>query len=80
MDGIERPADEAVVRATAQIMVIEKTRAYVEGTKKPIDLTNASQVAGHLMAAEVLLMEIAAAFEEPTQPERGQQPAPGEAA
>lgn len=72
------PADE-VFRAAAQVTVLEKTRAYVENTRQPIDLTNASQLAGHLMTAEVLLAEIAQAFAEPTA-EPGQHTGPAEAA
>ncbi|MGO4420639.1 hypothetical protein AB4Z54_18420 [Streptomyces sp. MCAF7] len=54
-----------ILRAAAQTVVIEAARAYVEGTKRPIDMANAGQLAGHLMAAEVLLAEIVKAFEEP---------------
>ncbi|MFD8384325.1 hypothetical protein ACFV2X_38385 [Streptomyces sp. NPDC059679] len=53
------------VRAAGQIVAIEQARAYVERTKQPIDLTNAGQLAGHLMEAEVLLAEIVTAFSEP---------------
>lgn len=54
------------IRAAEQVVVIEAARAYVAAIK-PIDMTNAGQLAGHLMAAEVLLMQIASAFEEPAQ-------------
>ncbi|MFB7219359.1 hypothetical protein [Streptomyces sp. NPDC056227] len=49
------------IRAAEQVVVIEEARAYVEGIG-PIDLTNAGQLAGHLMAAETLLMRIAELF------------------
>ncbi|WP_328920768.1 hypothetical protein OG911_30655 [Streptomyces sp. NBC_00208] len=54
------------IRAAEQVAAIEAARAYVAGIK-PIDLANAGTLAGHLMAAETLLMQIAAAFEEPAQ-------------
>lgn len=78
MDDTHRPAPEPVFRAAAQITVLEKTRAYVENTRQPIDLTNASQLAGHLVTAEVLLAEIAQAFAEPAT-EPGQHAPPAEA-
>ncbi|MFB7554064.1 hypothetical protein [Streptomyces sp. NPDC056154] len=56
------------IRAAEQVVAIEAARAYVADIGV-IDLTNAGTLAGHLMAAETLLMQIAAAFEEPT--ERG---------
>ncbi|WP_030186051.1 hypothetical protein [Streptomyces capuensis] len=56
---------EDPVRVAGQIVAIEQARAYVERTKKPIDMTNAGQLAGHLMEAEVLLAEIVEAFSEP---------------
>ncbi|MDX2732858.1 MULTISPECIES: hypothetical protein [Streptomyces] len=49
------------IREAEQVVVIEDVRAYVEGIG-PIDMTNAGQLAGHLMAAETLLMRIAALF------------------
>lgn len=49
------------IRAAEQVVVLEEVRAYVEGIG-PIDMTNAGQLAGHLMGAETLLMRIAAAF------------------
>lgn len=52
-----------IVRTAEQIAVIEAARAYVEGIG-PIDLTNAGQLTGHLMAAELLLTKITAAFAE----------------
>ena len=52
------------VRAAGQIAAIERARAYVERIG-PIDLTNAGQLAGHLMEAEVLLEQIVKAFSEP---------------
>jgi hypothetical protein len=79
MDDTARPMDDEVFRAAAQVMVLEKARAYVEGTRRPIDLTNAGQLAGHLMSAEVLLAEIVTAFAEPTT-EPGQHTPPAEAA
>ncbi|MCQ8195428.1 hypothetical protein [Streptomyces rugosispiralis] len=54
---------EAIVRTAARVMVIEEVRAYVEGMGR-VDETNAGQLLGHLMTAEVLLMRIAEAFEE----------------
>ncbi|MET9533537.1 hypothetical protein ABZY02_23735 [Streptomyces sp. NPDC006649] len=53
------------IQAAEQIVVIETARAYVAGIG-PIDLSNAGTLAGHLMAAETLLMSIVAAFEDPT--------------
>ena len=52
------------IRAAEQAVIIESVRAYVESIG-PIDLTNAGQLAGHLMGAETLLVKIAAAFAEP---------------
>lgn len=52
-----------ILRTTEQIVVIEAARAYVEQISV-IDLTNAEQLAGHLMSAEVLLMNITKAFTE----------------
>ncbi|GAA3478437.1 hypothetical protein [Streptomyces yanii] len=57
------------IRAAEQVVVIEAARAYVANIG-PIDMTNAGQLAGHLMAAEVLLMQIASAFDESTETER----------
>jgi hypothetical protein len=54
------------IRAAEQVVAIEAARAYVAGIK-PIDLANAGTLTGHLMAAETLLMQIAAAFAEPAQ-------------
>jgi hypothetical protein len=53
------------IREAEQVVVIEAARAYVANIS-PIDLTNAGQLAGHLMAAETLLMQIAAAFDDST--------------
>lgn len=54
----------------AQIIVIEAARAYVAdmAQRKPVDLDapNVGQLIGRLMSAEVLLMEIADAFDEST--------------
>ncbi|MFE7237212.1 hypothetical protein [Streptomyces sp. NPDC057580] len=50
-----------VIREAEQVFVIEEARAYVEGIGL-IDMNNAGQLAGHLMAAETLLMRIADAF------------------
>ncbi|MGP4114684.1 hypothetical protein ACTWP5_27710 [Streptomyces sp. 4N509B] len=47
-----------------QAAVIEGVRAYNEQIG-PIDPTNAGQLLGHLMGAEVLLAKVAKAFEEP---------------
>ncbi|MGW5273628.1 hypothetical protein ACWEQP_13770 [Streptomyces sp. NPDC004044] len=49
------------IREAEQVVVIEDVRAYVEGIGH-IDMTNCGQLAGHLMAAETLLMRIAALF------------------
>ncbi|WP_331746652.1 hypothetical protein OH809_45200 (plasmid) [Streptomyces sp. NBC_00873] len=49
-------------RVAEQVVAIESARAYVAEIR-PIDLANAGTLAGHLMAAETLLMQIAAAFE-----------------
>ncbi|MGW1548704.1 hypothetical protein [Streptomyces sp. NPDC002346] len=57
------------IRAAEQVVVIEAARAYVAAIK-PIDMTNAGSLAGHLMAAEVLLMQIASAFDESTETDR----------
>ncbi|MFE9060456.1 hypothetical protein [Streptomyces violaceusniger] len=54
---------EAIVRTAAQIVVIEEARAYVDAIG-PTDLTDPGRLAGHLMAAETLLMRIADAFTE----------------
>ncbi|AEM88312.1 hypothetical protein [Streptomyces violaceusniger] len=54
---------EAIVRAAAQILVIEEARAYVDAIG-PTDLNDPGRLAGHLMAAETLLMRIAEAFTE----------------
>ena len=54
---------DAIVSTAEQIVAIETARAYVEGIR-PIDMTNAEQLRGHLMAAEVLLMKIVKTFEE----------------
>ncbi|MDX2733567.1 hypothetical protein [Streptomyces sp. PA03-2a] len=51
------------IRAAEQVVVIEAARAYVANIG-PIDMTNCGQLAGHLMTAEVLLMQIAAAFDD----------------
>ncbi|MFI6653829.1 hypothetical protein ACIBI8_40440 [Streptomyces sp. NPDC050529] len=55
-------------REAEQIVAIEAARAYVAQMpqQKPIDLDapNVGQLLGHLMSAEVLLMEIAAAFDD----------------
>ncbi|MEI5032439.1 hypothetical protein RB201_04360 [Streptomyces sp. S1A(2023)] len=52
---------EPVIRAVEQAVVIEAVRAYVENIR-PIDLTDAGRLVGHLMAAETLLIEVGAAF------------------
>ena len=79
MDDTACPMDDEVFRVAARVVVLEKARAYVEGTRQRIDLTNAGQLAGHLMKAEVLLAEIVTAFAEPTT-EPGQHTPPAEAA
>lgn len=58
----DSPADD-IVRTAQQIVTLEQVRAYVASIG-PIDLTNAGQLAGHLMQAEVLLGRVAAAFTE----------------
>ncbi|MFE9003247.1 hypothetical protein ACFYOY_14045 [Streptomyces sp. NPDC007875] len=55
---------DEIVRAAAQVMVIEEARSYVEGMGR-VDETNNGQLLGHLMAAETLLMRIVTAFAEP---------------
>lgn len=55
---------DGIVRTAEQIVVIEAARTYVAEIR-PVEMTNAGQLAGHLMAAETLLMKIADAFEEP---------------
>lgn len=52
---------DPVLRAAAQVVVIEDARAYVENIR-PIDMSNAGVLAGHLMGAETLLAQIVAAF------------------
>ncbi|MFG3141001.1 hypothetical protein ACGFZA_32945 [Streptomyces sp. NPDC048211] len=56
--------DQDVVRAAAQTVVIEEVRAYVERIRSqgPIDLADTGRLVGHLMSAEVLLMNVAEAF------------------
>ncbi|MDV9195537.1 hypothetical protein [Streptomyces sp. Wh19] len=55
-------------REAEQIVAIEAARTYVASMaqRKPIDLDapNVGQLLGHLMSAEVLLMEIADAFDD----------------
>lgn len=53
------------LQAAEQAAVIEAARLYVENIR-PIDLTDAGRLVGHLMSAEVLLMEIVTAFADPT--------------
>lgn len=67
----DSPADD-IVRTAQQIVtveqktvVLEEVRAYVASIG-PIDLANAGQLAGHLMAAELLLGRVADAFTETT--------------
>ncbi|WP_206282509.1 hypothetical protein [Streptomyces rhizosphaericus] len=65
---------ETIVRTPAQVEVIEEARAYVEGMfQGRLDETNAGQLLGHLMTAELLLMRIAEAFGE-TEPTDQPQP------
>ncbi|MGW8490076.1 hypothetical protein [Streptomyces sp. NPDC055886] len=54
------------VREAARVIAIEAARAYVADIR-PIDLTNPGVLVGHLMAAETLLMDIVAAYTEPTE-------------
>ncbi|MFB7223996.1 hypothetical protein [Streptomyces sp. NPDC056227] len=54
------------IRAAEQVVAIEAARAYVAAIG-PIDMNSPGVLAGHLMAAETLLMQIAAAFEEPAE-------------
>ncbi|MGW3821829.1 hypothetical protein ACWEAF_05845 [Streptomyces sp. NPDC005071] len=49
------------IREAEQVVAIEAARAYVANLGR-IDETNCGQLVGHLMAAETLLMQIAAAF------------------
>uniref|UniRef100_A0AAU2VRC0 Uncharacterized protein n=1 Tax=Streptomyces sp. NBC_00008 TaxID=2903610 RepID=A0AAU2VRC0_9ACTN len=53
-----------VIRAAAQAIVIEAVRAYVEEihSRGRVDFTDAGRMVGHLMSAEVLLMNVAQAF------------------
>ncbi|MGQ4491061.1 hypothetical protein ACN6LM_002029 [Streptomyces sp. SAS_281] len=53
-----------VIQAAAQAIVIEEVRAYVEQihSRGRIDLADAGRMVGHLMSAEVLLMNVAKAF------------------
>ncbi|MFJ8614808.1 hypothetical protein ACIRD4_03030 [Streptomyces clavifer] len=53
----------APLRAAEQAVTIEAARAYVANIR-PIDMSNAGTLAGHLMAAETLLMTLVKAFEE----------------
>ncbi|MBL1096884.1 hypothetical protein [Streptomyces coffeae] len=55
---------DGIVRTAEQIVVIEAARTYVAGIR-PVDMTDSGRLAGHLMAAETLLMKIAEAFNEP---------------
>ncbi|MCI4045630.1 MULTISPECIES: hypothetical protein [Streptomyces] len=54
------------VREAARVVAIEAARAYVANIR-PIDCTNPGVLVGHLMAAEILLVEIVAAHTEPTE-------------
>ncbi|MFE5958922.1 hypothetical protein [Streptomyces rubiginosohelvolus] len=60
MGAATGPADR-VLREAEQAVVIEAVRAHVENIR-PIDLTNAGQLVGHLMAAETLLIKISEVF------------------
>lgn len=51
-------------RQAEQAVVIEAVRAYTQDMGV-IDPTNAGQLVGHLMSAEVLLTKVARAFQEP---------------
>ncbi|MFJ2418298.1 hypothetical protein [Streptomyces brevispora] len=53
-----------VIRAAAQAVVIEEVRAYIEQihSRGRVDLTDTGRMVGHLMSAEVLLMNVAEAF------------------
>lgn len=53
-----------IVRAAAQAVAIEAVRAYVEQihSRGRVDFTDAGRMIGHLMSAEVLLMNVAEAF------------------
>ncbi|MEU2403383.1 hypothetical protein ABZ609_03520 [Streptomyces rubiginosohelvolus] len=52
---------EPVLRAAEQAVLIEAVKVHVENIR-PIDMTDAGQLVGHLMAAEVLLIKISEAF------------------
>ncbi|MFB6850843.1 hypothetical protein ACWF95_40170 [Streptomyces vinaceus] len=56
------------IQAAAQAAAIEEVRVYVENIR-PTDLTDAGRLVGHLMNAEVLLMNVAAAFADRTDTE-----------
>ncbi|NEB42298.1 hypothetical protein [Streptomyces sp. SID14515] len=60
MPAATGPADP-VLRDAEQTVVIEAVRAYVENIR-PIDLSDSGRLVGHLMAAEMLLIEVGAAF------------------
>ncbi|MEU1434018.1 hypothetical protein ABZ438_07955 [Streptomyces sp. NPDC005786] len=55
------------VRAAAQTVAIEAVRAYTEGihSRGQVDVADTGRMVGHLMDAEVLLMNVADAFAEP---------------
>ncbi|MFD3814989.1 hypothetical protein ACFWRZ_07975 [Streptomyces rubiginosohelvolus] len=60
MSAATEPADP-VLRAAEQAVLIEAVKVHVENIR-PIDLTDAAQLRGLLMAAEVLLIKISEAF------------------
>ncbi|MGW4041109.1 hypothetical protein ACWEIM_33340 [Streptomyces sp. NPDC004778] len=56
------------IQAAEQTAVIEAVRLYVQNIR-PTDLTDAGRLVGHLMNAEVLLMNVADAFADRTDTE-----------
>ncbi|MFH9579095.1 hypothetical protein ACH4MO_13990 [Streptomyces globisporus] len=60
MGAATEPAD-SVLRAAEQAVLIEAVKVHVEDIR-PIDMTDADQLRGLLMAAEVLLIKISEAF------------------
>ncbi|MFJ8766686.1 hypothetical protein [Streptomyces clavifer] len=49
------------IQEAAQTMALEAVRAHVESIGV-VDMTDAGRLAGHLMTAEALLMDVAKAF------------------
>ncbi|MFE9814023.1 hypothetical protein [Streptomyces sp. NPDC005773] len=53
-----------IVKVATQAVAVEAVRAYVEQihSRGRVDFTDAGRMVGHLMSAEVLLMDVAEAF------------------